>query len=310
MSADPRKTIFAGMLVCLALGGAGWAGLVRSSRQASAELASLEGQRRTAETEIRRVSGEVAALEKLAASVENASARTGAPASSPGQPALQQAAQIQLVSRDPALGALNLRSDQVYVQMEYGRFFRQQGLSPAEIERFEQNHVDYQQRMKDLLALSQDASDPARQKSAATLLARTPAEHDAAQAVLLRPEGFRQLQEYNRTRSIRNSLVLPLAGTAALQGEPLTQEQAERLSRAAIAASVAQPNASGDELLNGVDWEKFRKDARQILTPVQFDLWSNVSVSSGYPSHQQAHLTALVARAVAAEKAAEPATAK
>lgn len=148
-------------------------------------------------------------------------------------------------------------------------------------------------------ALSQDA---AGKQTVAALRLEAQDAYDTAQNELLGPEGHRHLQEYVRTLPLRNAVVTGIDGVAALEGVPLSRDQAEALFRAAVVATGHNANLGGSDLAAAVDWGLLDVEAQRILTPAQFALFKSVSPLSGFKSRWELQLDAAIRHAAEAER--------
>lgn len=301
---DAKKIFLVAVIAILAIGSAIWFGLDRATQAASVELAALQAQRNEAEAGARNTEDELARTERKLTEVERLLVGSGSVPVAAAKPLPALGSEIELISTNPQLGALKLQSDRWYVRKEYERLYRALGLAPAQIEEFEKSFVEYRQRYLDLYAIGSAQGES--RKATEALASAAKDEFEKTQQKLLGAEGFRQLQEYDRSRSVRNSVAGALAGAAAYHDVPITAEQARRLAQAALQASDQAPAATDEALLRAIDWEKFQAQAREILTPAQYEVMRHVYMPSGYRGLRQLHLQNLVTRAVEADAGTTP----
>ncbi len=150
----------------------------------------------------------------------------------------------------------------------YDGLFRQLGLSEAQREQFIRNFSEREERHSDLNAAAQalgiDPAAPEIVKARGELYA----DHAKAQKALLGEAGYRALQEYDRTSSLRES-VGNLAGLAAVSGVPLAAGQTDALVRA-LAETVPQYRSGGRAALTEAEPAAVDAALRQVLTPEQY----------------------------------------
>jgi hypothetical protein len=275
-------------------------------RAAAAALAEAGRVHASLDAEIRRVNARRAVAEASAVEAQRALAELTAPkAASPPvkTPAARApASQRQLISTDPKLEALELKWQRAAVTLEYGPFFHTLGLSAEQIRKFAEDSLRHTERWMDLSAVA-EAQDAAGREAAEKLKQQAKADHAAAKAELLGAEGYRRLQEYERTLPLRNVVVAGLAGAAAMEGVPLTAQQAERLVEAAVAATGDAATLGGTELAARIDWDALDARARQLLTPAQLMLFKTAAPPSGFPARWQFQIEAAIERAAKADPA-------
>lgn len=288
-----------------------WFVAAQARRAAEADFAVLKGRRHALIVGLQREEHRAVAAERRCAELEKAlaGARAGdgganasaAQQSPPGRPRTM----YDLISGDPRLEALELRRQRASVHQDYGEFFLARGLAPAQVEKFAENWVKWTERGMDLNAVAR-VQDEAGKQTVAALQQKAKEDYDAAQAALLGPDLYRQLLDYERTIPMRNIVVRGLAGAAAMEGVPLTAGQGDQLLQAAMSAARAEAGAKPYDLIATVDWDAFDAQARQILTPEQFTLFSTLAPPSGFSSHWKYKLDAAVRRAQERDAALAP----
>ncbi len=192
-----------------------------------------------------------------------------------------------VVARNSKLQVLYLAAERAAIPTRYGPLIRALGLSAVQTDRFIAAEVAAAERTLDIRATAQaqglDPADPA----VATLQRQSAEQLGAAQADLLGADGYRQLQEYERTLPTRG-FVDKLAGTLAFTDTPLSPEQAGQLVQLLAGASTGYQNggvadpprfedynglmASRAAAQEAVDWQAVQQQARGMLTEAQFDL--------------------------------------
>jgi hypothetical protein len=145
--------------------------------------------------------------------------------------------------------------------------------------------------------------DDAGKQTVAALQKQATVDYDTALAGLLGDDRYRKLQDYERTIPLRNVVVNGLAGAAALEGIPLTDQQGEQLMRAFITSGGADVRGKAQDL-TGIDWAAVEEQARLILSPEQFALFQNTAPATSFSSRWRAQLNAAIRRAQEADAAA------
>lgn len=193
---------------------------------------------------------------------------------------------------NPALRSDYFASERLNLEARYGPLLAELDLGPDQSARFKDLMVAHAQ---DLLEIRLAALPGGAGGSGADVATREAADERlrAAQAELLGDAGYRQLQQYERLLPVRYE-VDTLAGSLVLTDAPLASAQAEQLVRIIANASVAYQNgAAADTPMPGngelltplmlahrsieenIDWNAVLTQAHAVLTPEQFDLFSN-----------------------------------
>lgn len=211
---------------------------------ATADLASQTGRHETARRElsaIRRQKVEADAREReLIATTPN-----------PLRPYLQ----------DPAYRALAATASQAKRHLEFQRLYRALQLSPDQIERFEQNMLRQDQSNLD----GQVARDLGLDEQAVSR--RSGPEWNSAMRELLGNDGMHQLLDYLRSMALRN-FVDGIAAKSYETGEPITLEQADRLTALALAHDSMYQSGKGTDP-GKVSWNQVWEPAGKFLSPAQ-----------------------------------------
>lgn len=198
-----------------------------------------------------------------------------------------------LALRDnPALRSQYLTSERINLEARYGPLLGQLGLSPEQTSRFKDILAAHTQ---ELLEIRLAALPGATAEPKADVSSRNAAEERlrAAESELLGDTGYQQLQQYERLLPVRYE-VDALAGSLALTDAPLGSGQANQLLQIIANASEAyQKGGSADTPMPGngeqltplmlahasiaenIDWNSVLAQARAVLSPAQFELFSN-----------------------------------
>jgi hypothetical protein len=304
-----HKIVVAGIVLLIAAGVVWWK-TMQSRLQAEAALATVMAQRTTLQSEVRATRDRIATAERnradqaraLAALPPAKSKTADAAAKTPVQPRTI----TEIISNSPKTEMLMLRWQREVVTLEYGPFFRLHGITAEQIRRFQDNWVKRVEQDIDLRAVARLENGPGEKETAA-LQQQSKDASEAAQAEVLGPDGYRELQEYVRTVVARNVVVLGLAGAAALEGISLAAQQGHQLWQAAIETTgPGGATAQGGRLVDAIDWDTLDTRARQILTPAQYALFNTSSAPSGFQSRWKYQLDAMARRAQEADAAAAP----
>lgn len=193
---------------------------------------------------------------------------------------------------DPALRSQYLTSERINLEGRYGPLLGQLGLSPEQTAKFKELLVEHAQELLELrlAALPGAAAGPKTDipsRDAAEERLRT------AQTDLLGDAGYRQLRQYERLLPVRYE-VDTLAGSLALTNVPLDSAQAGQLVQIiANASNTYRQGGDADTPMPGngeqltplmlahqaidenIDWNSVLTQARGVLSPDQFELFSN-----------------------------------
>jgi hypothetical protein len=236
------------------------------ARQADEIRLALASQQRGSYAAIARADQELAdresarkQLEKDAASLKNI-VMVDAPAASVQQEEKKE--QESVLNQEQR--ARGYRSRLV---AEYAPFYLKIGLSPEQIDRFETILTDHWQSTEDITAVAEAKGLADHDQSVAKLREQATTSLQQAETELLSEDGYRQLQEYERTLPVR-ALTASLAERLYYTDAPLNGAQAERLTQILAGASksygegaVADPEQ--------IDWPAVLTQVQGILAPVQ-----------------------------------------
>jgi hypothetical protein len=186
-----------------------------------------------------------------------------------------------LLKKDPALMALYLDSQRAKVGRSYGPLFQALQLSQNQIDRFEDLMAGHEAQMAALKAAAESqglqSSDPATASSSK----EADQQLAAAQLAVLGEVGYGQMQEYNRTLSVR-TLVSQFAGTVAFI-DPLTPQQGEQMVLALAQASPSYQNGEAADW-QSVNYEQVARVIQNFLSDPQFAAWQQAEPMGGGPS--------------------------
>ena len=247
---NPVKTnlvlIVAGLALALGLGVA-WrerdeaADAMRARIRVEQSAAAVRAEHQRHEQRLALANRDVEARRLELAQLEPAPAATAANAAEPTTDAATRADPFEQVMRsDPKLQALRIAMERARLATDYAAFFRERGLTPEQIARFQEITLAKIEACADIDATIQslglDEEDPriARVRGVAF------ADFNAAQKTLLGPDGFRQMEEFQATISLRNT-VRGFAAAALDAGIPVSIGQAEQLAAALVGTGRKSP---------------------------------------------------------------------
>ena len=217
-------------------------------RAAETELAAARSAHATAVQRQAAVQREVAALQQQRSQADAREREIIAKTPTPARPYLQ----------DKAYRALAYNASLARRHLEFQRLYRQRGLSPEQITRFE--HIMARQDQANLDG--QLARDLGRDEQA-VYRQSGPEWHDAMRA-LLGDEGMKQLQTYLRSMPVRN-FIDGIAAKSYESGEPITLDQADRLTALALAHDPSYQQGKGTDP-GKVSWNDVWEPAAQFLS--------------------------------------------
>lgn len=290
-----------------------WLTAVRANRATATSLATVREKAGVIAAEVSRAEEHAAAAERLRVTLEselasleargNRNAVSTAAEKAVPPPAPRKMSEI--TSSDPKLEVLELQRQRLALHGDYGYFIHAARLSPEQIRKWEELWVKRSERWMDLASAGR-AQDDAGRQTVAALQQRSTNEYHIAMAELLGADGHRRLLDYERTIPLRNIVVNGLAGVAALEGFPLTDQQGEQLMQALIASGGADVGGKAQDL-TGIDWTAVEEQARRILSAEQFALYKNSAPATSFSSRWEAQLQATIRRAREADAVtAEP----
>jgi len=242
-------------------------------------LATAAKRRTTLEAELQQMETWRAALEKARGPLRPPSEpEAKVPATGPkgtGQ-ANPRPNATDLILKDPKLQMLYLAAARFNQAMTFGPLFVALKLSPAQQEHFMDIAMAREQTNTDLLAVRRAQGLSADDPAVAALRQEAADEAKSAQLALLGPAGYQQVLEYGRTLPVR-FMVGQFAGAAAVEGSPLSLQQAEQMTQALAAASSAYRSGGSVDYLS-LDWDAADQQIAGILTPAQRNLYQTTAL--------------------------------
>lgn len=264
-------------IVILIVGGALCAGGLWLSYRASGDVATAKAataasarKREHVRDEIQRVAAAAEECRARRAGLESALADAAAKqdrlkaslAASPARPPTPR----ELMLNDPTLQAMWLAARQARLSRNYSLLYQRLGLTPAQIDRFQAAMTKHEEQMMDLAAIA-EKQDPESRAAVNALRKKAAQELDAVLQDILGADGRQRLTDYDRAGAMR-AIVGSIAGTAAMEGIPLSPTQAEQLT--AILGSAAKRNpSSGSVDLSTVNWDAVDAEVQRLLSPQQ-----------------------------------------
>lgn len=307
MSRSPRMRLILPVAGLLLVAGVAWWYQTAAYREMERELAGLASRREVIAREARAATARVAAAARLLASLPTPASeapRVATPAVTPAPKAPTARTLTEIIASDPTAEVLMLRWQREISALEFGPFFRAQGVTPEQVRRFQDIWVKHTEQVIDLNAAGRlPGADPVAIKA---LREQANVMADTALTALFGAEGYRAFREFQSQLPLRNTVVYGFAGAAALEGVPITAEQGQRLFQAAVAV-LSAPNAGGQSAgsaIERIDWDRLDAAARQILTPAQYTLFTTQAAPTGFSSRWKSQFEGAVRRAHAADVAA------
>jgi DNA repair exonuclease SbcCD ATPase subunit len=188
--------------------------------------------------------------------------------------------------KDPKIQSIRLASHRAQLLATHGVLFRKLGLTPSEIERFQDIAARKEEQNLDLDGILESeaqqngAVSPETKRAVEKLREQVKSEAETARKELLGEERSKALEEYNRTAETRR-LVGDVAGAAAVAGIPLTPEQAEQLTKVLANASDGYPQG-GAAAPWKIDWKRADEQARGILSAPQMQYFQTTASPLSY----------------------------
>ncbi|MES2697961.1 MAG: hypothetical protein V4773_31155 [Verrucomicrobiota bacterium] len=181
--------------------------------------------------------------------------------------------------KDPAWQLKQLNSLRARTGDRYGILYRAAGWSSDRTRAFEDNYMKREEHHMDLNAAAQaqgiDLSDPAIVKMRGEIYR----EYEKAQRALLGDAGYAQLEDYERTSSLRD-IVRAVGGAATVEGTPITSEQAEAVVRVLANASESYRQGKPASATN-VDWAAAERELAGVLSDAQLAFFRSVEAPGG-----------------------------
>lgn len=191
------------------------------------------------------------------------------------------------LERDSKLQAMYLEAERRALPNRYAAFVRTSGLSQELAGRFEAQEMAAAERTLDIKATAQAQGLAETDPAVAALLNQSAQDLKTALSDILGPDGYSQLQQYERTLPTR-SFVDNLAGELAFTDSPLNAQQAEQLVNALSSANRSYQGggpaiyprlenynalmASQGQAQEPVAWDSIRSQVQSTLSSSQFAL--------------------------------------
>jgi hypothetical protein len=204
---------------------------------------------------------------------------------------------LELIRNDPEAEAFFLASERADLTAKYGPLIRSLKLTPEAAAKFLDAFIRREEERMDLAAVlpGQGMLSEAGYRQLQDLQVKAEAAYEASQRATLGEAGYRELQDYERTASTRG-MVSAIAGVAAVEHAPFTPQQADALVQA-IAGASENYRKGYQANHNDADWSAVEVQARAILSPEQFAVFTTMDPGPSRPGLLQTRMYALVAQA-------------
>ena len=196
---------------------------------------------------------------------------------------------MERLKTDPRTQARYLEYERSGLVLQFGPLFKEMHLSEDQVAKCEAAVISREEADMDIRAALQNQgiawTDPVAQK----MYADAYADCKAALAEVLGDAGYKQWNTYEQAIPARMAVVA-FAGTATLNGIPLSTDQVQQLVSGASQLPLGPA---------GPDWNAIEAQAAPILSPAQLELLKTgeFSGSSGYGSKYQALLNDAITQA-------------
>jgi hypothetical protein len=234
----------------------------------------------------------LATLQKAKRAIESA-AQKPAPAKQPWIP--------ERLQKEPAFQLLWLADHRAALAGSYGPLFQKLGLSAAQVSKFQESALRLAEQTMDIDALKRSKGINDTDPAVIRLQTEAKAEYAAAQRELLGTDGYRQLQEYDRTKSVREMVNGIAGGAVVIARAPLSAQQTEQLVQAIGTASSGN-REDGSVNTDTVDWAMVDGRAKEILSETQFAFYLTMEPPLPMGGRFQSRLYGAVHRANEADK--------
>lgn len=240
------------------------------------------------------------ARDRARASLDTFKQKSVTPVGATPTPPVRQSGGIhELIRNDPEAETFFLAGRRADLAAKYGPLIRALKLTPEAAAKFQDAFIRLEEDRMDLTAVLRSQEVEANAQSVAKLQAEAQVAYEASQRTLLGEAGYRQLQDYERTSSTRG-MVSAIAGVAAVERAPFTTQQADALVQA-IANASENYRKGYQANHNEVDWSAVEAQARTILSPEQFAVFTTMDPGPSRAGLLQTRMYALVAQATKAE---------
>lgn len=163
-------------------------------------------------------------------------------------------------------------SEKADLLRRYAPFIHRRGLSPEQRDRFAGELVQHEANLAEIRVAANQAGWTADDARTAPLREKERERHKNDLAQLLGPQGYRELQEFDRSIALRD-FVGELAQELYHTDTPLARDDAERLTQ--LLARHGK-ESQGKIARTGIDWDAALAEARDQLPPEHFAVLSRV----------------------------------
>ncbi len=238
-----------------------------------ARMVRLEERARDAEHRANASESRIADFKKEAeaARVSPRSARGGAAAVAPTgtQASASASPAVDPMLSDPEYFRLSLQKYRAELGQKFWLLYKQLGLSPEQIARFEANRTESQQAQLEVFSAATTQRVAISDPTVLKLFAQAAGSLEKDLQAMLGDAGYRQYVQYNHAQNAQE-VVSTLAGTVYRSDSPLTAFQGERLAEAVIANTRSVPASPGSKTMTReTDWTAVGAEAQAILNPAQ-----------------------------------------
>ncbi len=261
-------------------GGIAWK-YARLTRQAEIALGVLTAEQSRVSAELRRADDRLAAASRTRRAVARSSAAVVGARYAAGNSNQTESVMAEKV-KDPKVQLIELAAARARGASSYGWFFRKAGLTPAQIEKFQDNLAARDEQYLDLDSMLRinRASAPAGSRRRHKLrwpsfaARRMPSiRHPSRNCWAPRPT--RSCRIYDRALPAQ-AAVSALAGDAVLAGVPLTEQQAEQLTEV-VAGTSGDYQKGGVASAASIDSMPSMPKAPSLLSAAQLNVLKTVA---------------------------------
>ncbi len=286
------KFRLAALAVVVIAGGVAWWAAAEAARAEEARAAAIaEADRLGAQT--RRIQDDLAKLARQQADTTAAldklrTVKPGNSASPPrAKPSVAPMNIADVIAKDPKLQLLEMASHRAEFETTYGPLLSRLHLSSEQAAKLGDALAKAKEQRDDLAAIMREQKLPASDPGIARLREQSAGELAATEQEVLGADGMEQLHGYERTLPAQ-SIVERFAGSAALAAVPVSDAQAEQLVRAIAAAGGSSPGETSRVDPSKADWSNVDEQARAVLSPEQFALFTRIEPIGGGDSRWSA----------------------
>ena len=273
----------------------------RRTRLAEQRLATTQRE----EAHLRAV---LAGVEKTKTAEEVVPPAKPPPASISEQALENKLAESRERARNPRGQILELARSRAGYYTVYGTFFRKEGLSQEQIERFIDIRIKNLEVDFDLDAIVRQGLVSSKDPAVAKFKADARAEADAASREVLGDAGYQRLLERRKqSPMIAQHLVGKVAADAVLAGAPFNASQLEHFVQIVANSSSSYRNGQSVEY-GDIDWDLVDTQVRPLMSEAQWTLFKTSSSPGSY-SVSYSRFLATIAKAAQADAAGKAATA-